>query len=62
MILSGNTKETLSILIRKEFDSVDLKFDYIHRKADALIQCAFELGLKDLAIEMENDLKITIND
>ena len=58
MAITENSKKIISRLIRKEFDSVDRTFDWISEYSDELINTAKDLGLYDLANEMENDLKI----
>lgn len=49
--------ETVSQLIRKEFDSLDLSLDYIYGKAQKLIDTAIDFGLYELANEMTKDLR-----
>lgn len=53
--LSSNSIETVSNLIRKAFDKIDFKTDYIYNEADKLINTAKDLGLIDLAEELSND-------
>tara|TARA_R110002051_G_scaffold224048_1_gene287248 strand:+ start:6419 stop:6610 length:192 start_codon:yes stop_codon:yes gene_type:complete len=53
-------KETLSRLIRKEFDKIDFSMDYIYQKSDELIDLARSYGLDDLADEMNNDKNIAV--
>jgi hypothetical protein len=56
--MEAKTKEILVFLIRSEFDSIDLKNDWICEKANDLIEVAKDLGFEDLVSELENDLKI----
>ena len=49
------SKEIVSRLIRNEFDSIDFEMDYIYEKASQLIETAIELGLLELAEEMQNE-------
>lgn len=55
--IAHNSKETVSKLIRKEFDSIDWSVEYIYGKAEVLIQTAKDFGLNELAEELENDKK-----
>ena len=57
MKISKKSKEILEILIRKEFDSIDLNLDYIFKKSEKLLKVTEEIGLKRLRKEMKNDLK-----
>ena len=50
--IANTSKETVSRLIRAEFDSKEFWDD-----AKELIQTAKDFGLMELANEMENDLK-----
>ncbi len=56
--MSPTSRKTLLRLIRKEFDSMDYTMDWIHNDSDNLINTAKELGLGQLATEMENDKRI----
>jgi hypothetical protein len=54
--LSDKSKFYLAYLLRKEFDNVYFELDLrTHKK---IIETAKELGLTELAEEMESDLKI----
>jgi hypothetical protein len=53
--ISANSKATVTRLVRKEFDSIDFSSEYIHNKADKLIQAASDFGLLELAIELQTD-------
>lgn len=55
IISTQKSKETISRLIRNDFDKIDLSLDYIYCKADALIETAYHYGLIELANEMKND-------
>lgn len=55
--ISHNSKETVSRLIRKEFDNIDFSLEYIYNVSERLIQTARDFGLIELAEEMTNDLK-----
>jgi hypothetical protein len=55
-ISTQKSKETITRLIRNDFDKIDFSMDYIYGKAKELIQTAKELGLDELAQEMTNDL------
>jgi hypothetical protein len=59
--ISANSKETVSRLIRKEFDLIDFNQEYIYEKADKLINTAQEFGLLELAIELQNDKLTELN-
>lgn len=48
---------TMSRLIRNEFDSIDFENEYTDYKAQNLIKTARDYGLEELAKEMENDLQ-----
>lgn len=52
--IAHNSKETISQLIRKEFDSLKEYWQESSRKD--LIQTAKDFGLTELAEEMQNDL------
>ena len=49
--------ETVSRLLRAEFDQIDMDMEYIHGSGSKLIQTAKDYGFAELATEMENDLK-----
>lgn len=53
--LSDKSKKYLAYLLRKEFDDVDFELDLRNHKKIILI--SKQLGLTELAKEMENDLK-----
>ena len=55
IISDENTREIVSKLIRKEFDSIPSKEYWRHLEIDELIKCAINLGLTELASEMTND-------
>ena len=54
--IAETSRETVSRLIRNEFDNIDMSIDYITGKAERLINTAKDFGLIDLAEEMESDL------
>lgn len=56
--ISQGSIETVSRLIRAEFDKIDFSMDYILGKADELIKTAKEYGLYDLAEELQNDKQV----
>lgn len=55
--IATNSKETVSRLIRNDFEKIDWSMEYIYGKAHNLIQTARDFGLNDLAEEMLNDCK-----
>lgn len=55
--LTKPSKSLVKRLIRKEFDEIDVRLEYIYNKAEKLIKTAEEFGLNELAQEMKNDLK-----
>ena len=56
LTLTENSKELVSSLITKEFHSIDFKFDYIEHRANYLISLCMDLGLWELANEL-NEIK-----
>lgn len=56
--VSEGSVETMSRLIRAEFEKIDFSMEYIYGKADSLIKTARDFGLEDLANEMELDKQI----
>ncbi len=54
--ISELSKQTISRLIRSEFDKIDTNNEFIYNKSEKLITTAKEFGLHDLAEEMTNDL------
>lgn len=55
--MNTETVEIIRELVREKFDSIDFKFEYIHKKGETLIKMVRNLELNDFAIELENDLK-----
>ena len=57
--MTPETQELLKRLLRKEFDRIDVKNDFLFEKQteDIMKVCA-ELGFKELVEEMHNDLII----
>tara|TARA_R110000868_G_scaffold399296_1_gene672981 strand:- start:414 stop:605 length:192 start_codon:yes stop_codon:yes gene_type:complete len=57
MITLANQKtiETMSRLLRNDFDKIDFSLEYIYNKAETLINTAHECGLYELAMDMETD-------
>jgi len=58
--LSSNSKQTVSQLIRNAFDKVDFSMEYIYNESGKLIQTARDLGLNELAEELENNKQIEL--
>jgi len=52
--LSDKSKSYIGFLLRKEFDKIELSFT----NCQLIIEVVKELGLTELAEEMESDLKI----
>lgn len=52
--LSDKSKSYIGFLLRKEFDKIELSFT----NCKLIIEVVKELGLTELAEEMESDLKI----
>lgn len=56
--MTTETEKILKTLLRKEFDSIDVKNDFIIKKQTEIMKVCAELGFKELAEEMHNDLII----
>jgi hypothetical protein len=54
-LANKETIETMTRLIRNDFDKIDFAQEYIYNKASALIKTALDCGLSDLAVDMETD-------
>jgi len=54
--LSDKSKSYIGFLLRKEFDKIELSFTNCPHKL--IIEVVKELGLTEVAEEMESDLKI----
>jgi len=61
LTIAQTSKETVSSLIRKEFDNIDITLEYITGNAKRLIQTAKDFGLTELAEQMQNDLEFELN-
>ncbi|MCB0460348.1 MAG: hypothetical protein KDC74_10090 [Flavobacteriaceae bacterium] len=53
--MTTENKELLSRMIVKEFNEIDFSMDYIYGKSSKLINLSLELGLTDLAQQLESD-------
>ena len=56
--MTPETQELLKRLLRKEFDSIDVKNDFLFEKQTDIMKVCAELGFKELVEEMQNDLII----
>lgn len=56
--MTPETQELLKRLLRKEFDSIDIKNYFIFDKQTEIMKACAELGFKELVEEMHNDLII----
>lgn len=56
--MTPETEKILKTLLRKEFDSIDVKNDFIIKKQTDIMKVCAELGFKELVEEMHNDLII----
>lgn len=56
--ISKGSIETVSRLIRNEFEKIDWSLEFIYNKADELIQTATDFNLYDLAEELKNDKQV----
>ena len=54
-LANKETIETMTRLIRNDFDKIDFSTEYIYNEAAALINTALEIGLYELAMDMETD-------
>ena len=54
--MKDTTKDLLTELIRNEFDSIDLEQYYITHSGEWLIDAATDLGLTELAQDMQKDM------
>lgn len=51
--IASNSIETVTELIRKDFENIDFSMDFIYGKADRLIKLAKDLSLFELAKDLE---------
>ena len=56
--MTQETEKILKTLLRKEFDSIDVKNDFLLEKQTNIMKACAELGFKELVEEMHNDLII----
>ena len=56
--MTPETEKILKALLRKEFDSIDVKNDFLFEKQTDIMKVCAELGFKELVEEMNNDLII----
>ena len=56
--MTPETQELLKRLLRKEFDSIDVKNDFLFEKQTDIMKVCAELGFEELVEEMNNDLII----
>ena len=56
--MTPETEKILKTLLRKEFDSIDVKNDFLLEKQTNIMKVCAELGFKELVEEMNNDLII----
>ena len=56
--MTPETEKILKTLLRKEFDSIDVKNDFLFEKQTNIMKACAELGFKELVEEMNNDLII----
>jgi len=56
--MTPETEKILKTLLRKEFDSIDVKNDFLLEKQTNIMKACAELGFKELVEEMNNDLII----
>ena len=54
-LANQETTDTMTSLIRNDFDKIDFSQEYIYDRASALIRTAKMCGLNKLAMEMETD-------
>jgi hypothetical protein len=54
--MKDTTKELLTELIRNKFDSINLEQEYITHTGECLIDAATDLGLTELAQDMQKDM------
>ena len=54
-LANQETIDTMSRLLREDFDKIDFNQDYIYHKAQECIDSARGCGLDALALEMETD-------
>tara|TARA_R110000822_G_scaffold30374_1_gene88524 strand:- start:344 stop:535 length:192 start_codon:yes stop_codon:yes gene_type:complete len=54
-LANQETTETMTRLIRNDFDKIDFSQEYIYNRAAILISTALQCGLYELAVDMETD-------